>query len=111
MVIIAPLLLTLMFAAIQAGIWFYARNLALTAAQQSTHQARGTNGSVTTGQQAAESYLQRTSSGILSDVTITVTSDGDTVTTTVTGTSLSLIPGVAIEVSQSSVAPVEKIYS
>ena len=46
------MVLTLIFAAIQAGIYWYARNIALTAAQEATHQARGTDGTVGAGQQA-----------------------------------------------------------
>lgn len=109
LVLLAPLLLALLLAAIQAGLWFYARNLALTAAQESTHVARGTDGNLTKGQAAGYSYLERTSNGILTDAAVSVSTDGDVVTTTVTGQSISLIPGVKISISQSSSVPVEKV--
>lgn len=108
LVILAPILLSLLLGAIQAGLWFYARNLALTAAQESTHVARGTDGDTAKGQAAASSYLERTSSGMLTDTAVSVSTDGTTVTTTVTGNSISLIPGVEISVSQSATGPVEK---
>lgn len=107
-VVLAPLLLTMLLSVLQAGLWFYARNLALTAAQEATQIARGTDGSTEQGRAAANSYLDRTGTGMLTDITVSVIITDTKVTTTVSGNSISLVPGVTIAVTQVSVGSVEK---
>lgn len=56
--IVLPLLMfTLIFAVIQTGLWFHARNIATTTAQVSVEAARVYDGSAEAGQAAGHAYL------------------------------------------------------
>jgi Flp pilus assembly protein TadG len=108
--ILGPALLLMIFAVIQAGLWFYARNLALAAAQEGADAARGYQASADAGVARAESFLQRAARDSLQSAT--VSSSGSTPTTVrieVRGRSLSVIPGLpGLPVFQFAQAPVER---
>lgn len=108
--ILGPALLLLIFAVIQAGLWFYARNLALAAAQEGVDAARGYQTSSNAGVTRAQAFLQRVAGDSLQ--ASTVSAAGSTPTTVrieVRGRCLSVWPGVpGWPVHQSAVGPVER---
>lgn len=105
--ILGPVVLLLTFTALQAGYWFYARSIALSAAQECVNAARGTTGTESAGHGAATEFAQRVGSGsfVLSDVTVT---GGDTVECTVKGRSVSLVGDLKLPVTQSASGPRER---
>ena len=108
--ILGPVLLLLIFAIVQAALWFYARNLALAAAQEGVGAGRAYGSNPSQGVSRARSFLDRSASDSLQ--TSSVSSAGSTPSTvriSVTGRSLSVLPGFAgITVTQSAVGPVER---
>ena len=108
--IIGPVLLLLIFTIVQAALWFYARNLALAAAQEGVSAGRGYGSSASIGVTRARSFLDRTAQDSLQATT--VSSTGSTATRIrieVRGRSLSVLPGVpGIAVTQSAQGPVER---
>jgi Flp pilus assembly protein TadG len=108
--ILGPALLLLIFGLVQAALWFYARNLALAAAQEGADAARGYQASTDAGVTRAESFLQRAAGDSLQSAT--VSSSGSTPTTVrieVRGRSLSVIPGLpGLPVFQFAQVPVER---
>lgn len=95
---------------IQVGLWFYGRDLALTAARSGVDLGRG-YGTIDPG--AAEAHAQhvvaRTASGVLDNPTATATVDATTMTVTVDAQVTTLVPGLALTVSQSSAAALEEL--
>jgi hypothetical protein len=90
--IIAAAALVVIFAAIQGPSWFWARSIALAAAQEGADAQRAYNAAPGAGQTKANAFI--TSAGdSLTGTTITVTSDAQQVQVTVTGHCLSIIPG------------------
>src|SRR5947207_15413519 len=91
--ILGPALLLLIFSIVQAGLWFYARSLALAAAQEGVTAARSYEGNPNSGVSRAQSFLADQAGDSLTETT--VSSAGSTPTRIriqVTGRALSLLP-------------------
>lgn len=106
----AVAVLTLIFAAIQAATYYWARSIAVQAAHEAVTAQRAYDAPPGAGQDRAERFLATTGDG-LSGTTVTVASDGQQVTATVSGTCLSVLPGfcAAVGVSATAVGPVERV--
>jgi Flp pilus assembly protein TadG len=107
--IVAPAVLLLVLGVIQACLVFHARNLALAAAQQGTDAARAYDAPPGAGPTRARSFLDQAAGDSLTAVTISTGADAGQVSVTVTGTAISLIPGMAFHVTQTSSGPREVV--
>jgi hypothetical protein len=90
--ITAVAVIALMFAAIQAATWYWARSIALAAAQEATDAQRAYDATPGSGVTAANTFITSTGDG-LNNPRITVTGDGQHIQVTVTGPCLSVLPG------------------
>ncbi|MET8453128.1 TadE family protein [Streptomyces sp. NPDC005209] len=109
MAIIFPFVLLATVAVIQASMWYYARQIALTAAREGATAARTYQSSPAAGAAQARSVLARTAGDSLRSYSVSASSDGQRVRVSVSGVALSMIPGVpGLRVSQSASGPVEK---
>ncbi len=104
-----PVVLLLVVTLIQTALWFYARSVALGAAQEGAREGRVQPASTARAQSAAEGFLDQTAQDLLTARDVTVTTSAASVTVTVSGTSLSLFPGLSgWSVTQTAVGPVER---
>ena len=109
MAIIFPFVLLATIAVIQASLWYYARQIALTAAREGLSTARAYQSSPADGAARARDVLGRTAGDSLRSYRVAAGSDGQRVRVQVSGTALSMIPGVpGLQVSQSASGPVER---
>ncbi|MBO4260243.1 pilus assembly protein [Streptomyces griseorubiginosus] len=109
MAIIFPLVLLATLAVIQASLWYYARQIALTAAREGATAARTYQASPADGAAQARTVLERTAGDSLRGYSVTASSNGQRVQVQVTGTALSMIPGVSgLQVKQAASGPVER---
>jgi len=110
-VVIFPVFLLIIFALIQAGLFYYGRSAALAAAQQGLQAARVENGNTAAATLAAQNFLTSPRSGgaLLDNLTITPTRTAVTTTVTVSGTVPSLIPGTTFTVTQTATGTVERV--
>jgi hypothetical protein len=94
----------LTFVLVQAGLWFYARSLALAAAQEGVTAGRAYDAPATAGPVRARAFLSEQAGDSLTGTT--VSSSGTTaavVRITVTGHSLSVLPGLpGLAITQSA---------
>lgn len=102
--VLLPLFLLLFLAAVQGGMWWYARNLCLSAAQHGVQAGRTTTATTTDAHTAAESFLARAGSDVVTDTAVSTT--GTTTTTVrvqVSATALRVlpIPGLDLRITQS----------
>jgi len=108
--VLGPALLLLVFSIVQAGLWLYARSLALAAAQEGVNAARTYGADPGVGVVRANAFLKEQAGDSLTDTT--ATSAGSTPTVIriqVTGRSLSVLPGVpGMTVTQSATGTVER---
>lgn len=104
--ILAPAILALTFTIVQAGLWFYARSLALAAAQEGVTAGRAYHATTDAGPTRARAFLTEQAGDALLDPTVTTTgTTATTVRVTVTGHALSVLPGVAgLTITQSAQA-------
>lgn len=109
MAIIFPFVLLATVAVVQASMWFYARQIALTAAREGISAARAYQASPAEGAAQARDVLARTAGDSLTDYSVSASSDGQRVRVEVSGSALSMIPGVSgLQITQSASGPVEQ---
>lgn len=110
MVILAPVLFLFLSMAVQAGLWFHARSLALGAAQDGARVAAGESSTAGAGAAAAADFVaQGGGNGVLKGASASGARSALTATVTVSGTAPSVIPGWAPTIVQSASFPVERI--
>lgn len=107
MVLVFPALLVLILAIVQFGLWYEAEHAAIAAAQQGAQAARLQGGSAAAGKLAATGFLHEAAPTLVEQPAVRVTRSATTAQAIVTGFVVSLIPGLHLQVSASSSAPVE----
>ncbi|MCX5215699.1 pilus assembly protein [Kitasatospora sp. NBC_00240] len=105
--IVFPAVMLMIFTIIQAGLWYHARNVALSAAQRGVERARVQGASLGDGTSVTNSFLDRAGASI-SGRSVSG-SDGNTVTITVRGQVNTWIPGLSIPVDQHASAARERL--
>ncbi|WP_275579419.1 TadE family protein [Streptomyces aureoverticillatus] len=110
MAIIYPFVLLLAVAVIQASMWYYAREIALTAAREGLSEARSYKAGPGDGIQRAREVLDRTAGdSLLNSSVSTAGSTGQRIRIQVSGTAQSMLPGVpGLRIAQSASGTVER---
>jgi len=109
MAITFPFVLLATLAVLQACLWYYARQIALTAAREGATAARTYQSSPADGAAQARSVLGRTAGDSLHGYRVTASGTGQRVRIEVSGTALSMIPGVpGLQIKQSASGTVER---
>jgi hypothetical protein len=104
-----PVFLLLILVIVQAALYFFARSVASSAAQQGADTARLQGNTPADGASTATAFVTGQGGGILDDVAVTNSGSSATqVSITVTGHALTIIPGVTFTIQQSATAPVER---
>jgi hypothetical protein len=106
--IILPLLLVLVFGVAHLGVFYLARQAALSVAQVAVEGERGYQAEPGAGLARARSFHAGLP-GVLIDPEIQVSNDGQSVVATVSGESISVIPWLTWRVTQTASAPVERL--
>lgn len=103
-----PVVLLLVTALMQYGLWFFARTVALAAAQEGVSAARVLDAVPADGVERAGQYIEDNGADSLMGPTVTVTTPvPGVVAIEVSGSSLSVVPGLTLTVTQSAEGPVE----
>ncbi|MFI1759711.1 TadE family protein [Streptomyces sp. NPDC020571] len=109
MAIVYPFVLLAAIAVIQASMWYYARQVALTAAREGVTAARAYQAGPADGTARARQVLDRTAGDSLRSTSVRAGSDGERVRVQVRGVAQSLLPGVpGLTITQSASGPVER---
>ncbi|MFJ4428401.1 TadE family protein [Streptomyces bobili] len=108
MAIVYPFVLLATIAVIQASMWYYARQIALTAAREGASAARAYQAGPADGTLRAHEVLERAAGDSLNGYSVSVTSNGQRIQVQVSGIAMSMIPGVSLKVSQSASGPLER---
>lgn len=108
--VIFPVVLLMIFAVIQAALYFHARNVALAAAQEGVRVARAENSSAGEGSGISRNFVRDAGGNdVLTGLGISARRGTTQAEVTVTGRSLSVIPGIpGFSVSQTAEGPVER---
>jgi Flp pilus assembly protein TadG len=110
MAILFPFVLLVTLAVIQASLWYYARQIALTAAREGVTAARAYQATPADGALRARDVLTRTAGdSLLSPAVSTAGTTPERVRIQVTGTAPSLLPGVSgLRIAQEASGPIER---
>ncbi|MDG4821871.1 pilus assembly protein [Asanoa sp. WMMD1127] len=106
--IVAPLIILLLFVAIQIASIFIARSAALSAAQEAVSAQRAYQAPPGVGISKAQAFLANTSEWLGAASVVPAPAPADEVAFTVTGQALSVIPGVSFPVSQTAHGTIER---
>jgi Flp pilus assembly protein TadG len=108
--VLYSLLLVTFMTVLQAGLFFYGRDLALSAARSGVDLGR-TYGTVdaAAAQTHTESVLVSNAHGVLSNATATASANDATMTVTVDAEVVTLVPGLTMHVSTSSTGAIEQL--
>jgi Flp pilus assembly protein TadG len=107
--VLFPVFLLLVLLIVQAALYFFARSIASSAAQQGADTARLQGNTPADGASTATAFVTGQGGGILDDLAVTTTSSSPTqVSITVTGHALTIVPGVTFTIRQSATAPRER---
>lgn len=108
-ILVFPTMLLLLFVIVQGGVWFHARNVALTAAREGVSAARVASASGD-GATRARTFATNAGGGALTNVRASASgSTADTVRITVTGRAAKVLPGIpALRVTQTAAGPRER---
>ncbi|NBM19609.1 hypothetical protein GUY61_29365 [Streptomyces sp. GC420] len=107
MLIVFPVVLLIILLVVHVGLWWHARNVAMSAAQLGVESARVRGASAGTGTAEAREFLSRAGSSISG--TSVSGSKGATVTIRVTGYVDTMIPGLKLKIDQHADAAAERI--
>ncbi|TXS06940.1 pilus assembly protein [Streptomyces sp. col6] len=110
MAIVFPFIILLTIAVVQVSLWYYARNVALTAAREGVAAARVYESGPGAGAARAQDVLGRIAGNTLLGPSVsTGGSSAERIRIQVTGRAPSLLPGVpGLTITQSASGPVER---
>ena len=110
--ITAAAVLAVIFTAIQAATWYWARSIAFAAAREAVDAERSYNAVPGSGRSAARAFVASAGDG-LSNADVTVVRDGEQVQAVVVGQCLSVLPGFcsAVPVRATVHGTVERVTS
>ncbi|MGF1660988.1 MAG: TadE family protein [Kineosporiaceae bacterium] len=110
LVVVFPAVLALVFGIVQAGLYYSARSVAATAAQEGARAASLETGTAADGRDAALAFAARAGSGLLLESAANSSRAPTQVTVVVTGSAMSVLPGVGgPPIRQSASLPAERI--
>ena len=105
-----PAIITLILGIVQVGLWWYATQIAATAAQEAARAAAAYQAPADAGQTRGQDYLhtvQGSGGAALLHPAVRVTRGPATVTVSVSGQIVSLLPWVNPTITQQATAPLE----
>jgi Flp pilus assembly protein TadG len=106
--LLVPVVLGIIFASIQAGLWFHARQVALAAAKRGVETGRAFTATPADGAAAATDFLDRFGGSVLGPSVSTAGSSTTQVEITVRGSVATLVPGLTLPVDQHAIGPKER---
>ena len=110
LLILLPALFAVMFLGMQAALFYHARTVAITAAQEGARAAGTERGRESDGVGAADDFIAEAGGDdVLTGTSTSADRTATTATVTVTGFSLSVIPGWKVRITQSATVPVERL--
>lgn len=107
MLIIFPVVLMAILLVVHVGLWWHAKNVAMSAAQLGVESARVRGASADAGTAEAREFLSR-AGGSISGTSVSG-SKGATVTIRVTGYVDTMIPGLKLRIDQHADAAAERV--
>lgn len=105
--VLLPVMMLLLMAVVQVGLWFHTRAVMQTAANRGVDAARIEHGTLADGQTATTEFLTHT--GALRNETVDIDQDAHTVTATVSGQVVSLVFGTPLPITVTARAPTEQV--
>lgn len=105
--IATALMVTLLLAIVQVGVWFHLRAVAHTAARHGLDEVRVVDGTTDDAITTANVFLEQSGSGIR-DRTVTAARTETTAAVRITGTVVAIVPGLHLPLDVRVDAPVER---
>jgi Flp pilus assembly protein TadG len=108
LVLLTPLLMVCVLVVVQLALWQHARHVLLAAAQEGARAARAQGATAEDGRVRARDYILQIGPDLVTHPTIQVDRSVDLVTVRIRGQAVNIVPGVPLQVTATSVGPVER---
>lgn len=106
--ILFPAMLLIVLACIQASVYWYCHEAALSAAQEGVRVTAANDGTVGKGTDRANAFLKRIAGTLIESTQVTGHRTNRESSITIRGTAMSLIPGIPWTVSATATLPSEE---
>lgn len=106
-VLVTPVLLVMIMAAVYVALWSHAQHVVTAAAQEGLAAARVETGTQVAGEERANRFLDALAPSRLVERSVTATRDAEQARVEVSAMVESLVPGVRLRVHATATAPVE----
>lgn len=106
-VILVPVLLILIMAVVQFGLWYHAEHVVQAAAQEGVRAARALEGTAEGGRSRAQQLLAVTAASLVENPVIQAARNDRQASVEVTGTAVAVIPGLHLGVRGHAVSTTE----
>ena len=107
-VLLTPVLLFLIMAVIQFGLWYHAEHVAQAAAQEGVRSARLEGSTADAGRERAVDFLAGAGPTIVQEPEVTASRDANTASVSVHGHAVTVLPGFTFSIDATATSPVEQ---
>lgn len=107
-VIVFPVLLLIIMAVVQFGLWYHAAAVAKAAAAEGVRAARAEGATDSDGASTTSAFLAQAGPTVVRDVQLTVSRDTETARVEIRATAANVIPGLVFPVHALAQSPVER---
>jgi Flp pilus assembly protein TadG len=107
-IILMPMLFLVIFAIVQAGIYYHALNTARSIANGAVQVTRLEGGTEAAGRSEAAARMAAVGPALLGGTTVSVSRTPEQATVTIDGTVRSMIPGLTLPIRSTATGPVER---
>ncbi len=107
-VIVFPVLLLMILAIVQFGVWYHAAAVAKAAAAEGVRAARAEGASDTDGATSTQAFLAQAGPSIVQNVQLNVSRDANVARVEIRATAANVIPGLSFPIHALAQSPVER---
>ncbi len=110
MAVLIPLVFVIVLLAVQAGMWFYARSIALAAAEVGARTSAGRYSNLQAGLNSAQGFADQVAGDALTEISVIGHRSATSTSVTVSGVAVRVVPlPFDLELSQTATMPVERL--
>ncbi|MFP5375798.1 MAG: TadE/TadG family type IV pilus assembly protein [Acidimicrobiia bacterium] len=106
--IVFPVLVAVILAVVQFGVWYHAAAVARAAASEGVRAMLVVDGTAADGRQRAQEFLDQLGRGVIEAPAVTTTRGDDSAVVEVRASAPELVPGLRLPVTARAETPVER---
>lgn len=106
--IVFPVLVALILAVVQFGIWYHAAAVARAAASEGVRSMRVVDGTEANGRRRTQEFLDQLGHGVIESPAVSTSRTGDVAVVEIRASAPELLPGLRLPVTARAETPIER---